>query len=72
MKKNDKSFAKYFSLATGFIYTITAPMILMLLLYLFISKYILLRKSDILLIVMLFLGLISGYWSLFKEINNKK
>ncbi len=71
-KKKDKTFAKYFVIATNYIYTLTAPIILMLAIYHVITKYVIHRSSKTLLVTMLLLGIIAGYWTLFKEIKGKK
>lgn len=68
-KKNN--FARFLSIALGYTYTLTAPVVLMVIIYYLLVKFNILDRNDVLLIVMILVGLISGYWSLFKEINKK-
>ncbi len=70
--KRDKKFAKYFAIATNYVYTLTAPIILMLAIYHVITKYVMHRESKMLLVIMLILGIISGYWTLFQELKKRK
>lgn len=70
--KKKKSFSKYFITATNFTYILISPLILLLIIYYFLTKYVLYRHSNILLIIFIILGIISGYWSLFKEIKDTK
>lgn len=60
---------KYIAISTGFIYTLSAPVILLLVIYYLLEKYVLLRRAPMLLIFFIIIGLITGYWSLFKEIR---
>ncbi|WP_068268505.1 AtpZ/AtpI family protein [Caviibacter abscessus] len=71
-QKVDKSLSKYLVAATNFTYILISPLILLLILYYFLTKYVLYKSSVILLILFIILGIISGYWSLFKEIRGGK
>lgn len=71
-KIESEKFTKYLAHATGFIYTLTAPIILLLMIYYILTKYYFHIKKPVLLISLIILGIITGYWSLFKEFNNKK
>lgn len=65
-------FTKYFTTATGFIYTLTAPCILLVTIYYILVKYYFFKSKPVLLIVLIVLGILTGYWSLFKEIGGHK
>ena len=65
-------FTKYFTTATGFIYTLTAPCILLVTIYYILVKYYFFKSKPVLLIILIVLGILTGYWSLFKEIGGHK
>lgn len=65
-KKNSKS--KHLTFASGMIYTILSPVLVMYIIYVLIEKYYLKKSSMPLLIFCIFFGIFSGYWSLFKQI----
>lgn len=71
-KIKKENFTKYLAHATGFIYTLISPSILLLIIYYILVKYYFHEKKPVLLITLIILGIITGYWSLFKEFNNKK
>lgn len=66
----NKDFSKYMSFATSYIYTILSPVILLLGIYLLLEKKYSFNRNNKLIIILIFLGLISGYWLLYKEIND--
>lgn len=71
-KIKPEKITRYLAHATGFIYTLTAPTILLLMIYYVLTKYYFHNKKPVLLISLIVLGIITGYWSLFKEFNNNK
>lgn len=66
------NFAKQLSYATGFIYTLISPVVLLLIIYYVLTRYCFHKKMPILLIVLIILGIVTGYWALFKEFDNNK
>lgn len=60
---------KYLSFATGFAYTILSPVILLLGIYFVLEKFIGFKRSELTIIILIFLGILAGYWTLFKDIN---
>ena len=74
-KKKDSKLHKYLSFATGFAYTIISPVLLLLGIYFALQRVIGFRSNDLVIILLIFLGIVTGYWTLFKDINkitNKK
>lgn len=71
-KIKPEKITRYLAHAMGFIYTLTAPTILLLMIYYVLTKYYFHNKKPVLLISLIVLGIITGYWSLFKEFNNNK
>ena len=74
-KKKDSKLHKYLSFATGFAYTIISPVLLLLGIYFALQRIIGFKSNDLVIILLIFLGIITGYWTLFKDINkitNKK
>ena len=70
-RKNNK-LMKYFALATNMVYILALPILLMLGFYLLLKKYLFKTDQPLVLIIFLIIGAISGYWSLIKQLNNKK
>ena len=74
-KKKDSKLHKYLSFATGFAYTIISPVLLLLGIYFALQRVIGIKSNDLVIILLIFLGIVTGYWTLFKDINkitNKK
>ncbi len=74
-KKKDSKLHKYLSFATGFAYTIISPVLLLLGIYFALQRVIGFKSNDLVIILLIFLGIVTGYWTLFKDINkitNKK
>ena len=74
-KKKDSKLHKYLSFATGFEYTIISPVLLLLGIYFALQRVIGFKSNDLVIILLIFLGIVTGYWTLFKDINkitNKK
>lgn len=69
--KKDNSFNKNLALATNYIYLLISPLILLISLYYILVKYVFNRHMNTLLIVLIFLGLFTGYWSIFKQIRGR-
>ena len=69
--KKDNSFKKNLALATNYIYLLVSPLILLISLYYLLVKYVFNKQINTLLIVLIFLGLFTGYWSIFKHIRSK-
>lgn len=67
-----KTFSKYLATATNFTYILISPLVLLLLVYYFVSEYVIHKHSNILLIILIILGIVTGYWTLFKEIRGDK
>ncbi|VWL85243.1 AtpZ/AtpI family protein [Oceanivirga miroungae] len=70
MKKND-NMLKYFVISTNYIFTLASPVVLMIVLYYVFSKYVFHKENDFILVIMIILGIVSGYVSLYKEIKGK-
>ncbi len=71
-KKKRTSLSKmlrYYSIGTNFGYTLISPIIIMLFFYVIIEKFTH-KKHPIILIIFLLLGIISGYWALYKQIKS--
>lgn len=60
---------KYLSFATGFAYTILSPVILLLGIYFVLERMIGFKRSELTIIILIFLGILAGYWTLFKDIK---
>ena len=74
-KKKDSKLHKYLSFATDFAYTIISPVLLLLGIYFALQRVIGFKSNDLVIILLIFLGIVTGYWTLFKDINkitNKK
>ena len=69
--KKDNSFKKNLTLATNYIYLLISPLILLLSIYYILVKYVFNRQMNTLLIFLIFLGLFTGYWSIFKQIRGR-
>ena len=69
--KKDNSFKKNLALATNYIYLLISPLILLLSIYYILVKYVFNRQINTLLIFLIFLGLFTGYWSIFKQIRGR-
>lgn len=69
IEKRNQKMIKYFLLATNMMYILAGPIIVMLGIYLLLKKYILQQEQPILLVVFLFLGAITGYYSLIKQLT---
>lgn len=59
----------YLAIATNFALTILSPVILLLLLYFIYLHFFKVEKNEIVIVVLIFIGVISGYWTLYKDIN---
>lgn len=71
MRNNNDSFIRFLTISSDFTYTLVAPIILMVGLYYFFSKYVFHAENKLILIIMILLGLVSGYVSLYKRIKEK-
>ncbi len=69
IEKRNQKMIKYFLLATNMMYILAGPIVVMLGIYLLLKKYILQKEHPILLVVFLFLGAITGYYSLIKQLT---
>ena len=69
IEKRNQKMIKYFLLATNMMYILAGPIVVMLGIYLLLKKYILQKEQPILLVVFLFLGAITGYYSLIKQLT---
>lgn len=69
---NKTKLARYISTATGFIFTLSSPCILLLCIYYILRKYCFHKSRPGILIFLIVLGIFTGYWSLFKEIGGTK
>lgn len=69
-KKND-DFLKFLVLSSNYTFTLISPVILMIGIYYFFSKYVFLKENNLVLVIMILLGIVSGYVSLYKEIKEK-
>ena len=70
-KMSKMKLIRYFAIASNFGYTLVSPIILMLGLYLLIEKMTG-EKHPIILIIFLLLGIITGYWMMYKQIKGIK
>lgn len=70
IEKKDSKLHKYISFATGFVYTILAPILFLLAIYFTLEKYIGFKRSEVTIIALIFIGLLTGYWMLFKDIKH--
>ncbi len=70
--EKDHRLIKYFLVATNMMYTLAGPIILMLGLYLLLKKFVFKEEQPLILVVFLFIGAFTGYWSLIKQITNIK
>ena len=70
-KMSKMKLIRYFAIASNFGYTLVSPIILMLDLYLLIEKMTG-EKHPIILIIFLLLGIITGYWMMYKQIKGIK
>ena len=68
-KKKDSKLHKYLSFATGFAYTIISPVLLLLGIYFALQRVIGFKSNDLVIILLIFLGIVTGYWTLFKDID---
>ncbi len=71
MEENHK-LLKYFVIAANMMYTLVGPLVLMMGLYFFLKKYLFNEDKPVVLIIFLFIGAFTGYWSLIKQITNIK
>ena len=69
IENRNQKMIKYFLLATNMMYILAGPIVIMLGIYLLLKKYILQKEQPILLVVFLFLGAITGYYSLIKQLT---
>ena len=70
--KKNNILMKYFLVATNMIYILAGPIILMLGAYLLLEKFIFKKQQPIVLIIFLILGAFTGYWSLIKQVRDRK
>lgn len=68
-KHKENKLHKYISFATGFAYTILAPVILLLGIYFILERIFRFQRNELVIIFLVLLGLVTGYWTLFKDIN---
>ncbi|WP_156298960.1 hypothetical protein [Streptobacillus canis] len=61
--------SRYLSFATGFVYTILAPIILLLTIYFVTQKKFGFEKNDLVIIGLILLGILTGYWTLYNDIK---
>ena len=64
-----KKLHKYLSFAEVFAYTILSPVILLLGIYFVLERMIGFKRSELTIIILIFLGILAGYWTLFKDIK---
>ena len=69
IEKRNQKMIKYFLLATNMMYILAGPIVVMLGIYLLLKKYVLKNEQPILLVIFLFLGAITGYYSLIKQLT---
>lgn len=61
--------SNYLAIATNFALTILSPVILLLIIYFTYLYYFDLKSNEIVIVVLIFIGVLSGYWNLYKDIN---
>ena len=69
IEKRNQKMIKYFLLATNMMYILAGPIVVMLGIYLLLKKYVLKNEQPSLLVIFLFLGAITGYYSLIKQLT---
>ncbi len=60
---------KYLSFATGFVYTILSPVVLLLGIYFVAENILSFKRNEIVIISLILLGILTGYWTLYKDIK---
>ncbi|CAM3067996.1 hypothetical protein [Streptobacillus ratti] len=68
VERNSK-LRKYLSFATGFAYTILSPVILLLGIYFLAENIISFKRNELVIILLILLGILTGYWTLYKDIK---
>lgn len=66
--KKQKKFMKYFLLVTNMVYLLTVPILAMIGFYILLKKSVFKEEKPLVLIIFIILGVITGYWSLIKEL----
>lgn len=69
---NKKGYQSFFAIALNFTYIILSPIILLVSIYYVIIKKYNLKFNSKIFIILIFLGLVSGYWNLYKELKKIK
>ena len=67
-RKRNNKIIKYFALATNMVYILSVPVLLMLGFYMLLKKFLFKTDQPIVLVILLVIGAVSGYWSLIKQI----
>ncbi|CAM3167570.1 hypothetical protein STFE110948_04920 [Streptobacillus felis] len=67
--QNTSKLRKYISFATGFAYTILAPIILLLSIYFILENMLGFERKEFVIIILILLGILTGYWTLYKDIK---
>lgn len=70
--ERDRKLMKYFLVAANMMYTLVGPIVLMLVLYFVLKKYVFRAEKPLILVILLFLGAFTGYWSLIKQVTDIK
>ncbi len=68
--EKDHRLIKYFLIATNMMYTLAGPIIFMLGFYILLKRFVFAEEKPLLLVIFLFIGAFTGYWSLVKQITN--
>lgn len=68
--EKDHRLIKYFLIATNMMYTLAGPIIFMLGFYILLKRFVFGEEKPLLLVIFLFIGAFTGYWSLIKQITN--
>ena len=68
--EKDHRLIKYFLVASNMMYTLAGPIIFMLGFYIILKKFVFREEKPLLLVIFLFVGAFTGYWSLVKQITN--
>ncbi|ACZ01066.1 hypothetical protein [Streptobacillus moniliformis] len=67
--ERDSKLHRYISFATGFVYTILSPLILLLGIYFAAENIFLFKRNNLVIILLILIGILTGYWTLYKDIK---
>ncbi|WP_064580115.1 hypothetical protein [Streptobacillus moniliformis] len=67
--ERDSKLHRYISFATGFVYTILSPLILLLGIYFAAENIFLFKRNNLVIILIILIGTLTGYWTLYKDIK---